>query len=160
MSSGTSSTPTRARVRRSSPCRRAACAPADLHHRESGINGDLPLLGHEAPRVVEAVGEAVTDVAPGDLVILNWRPVCGSRRACAKGKSWYCFDPATATQKMTLPDGTELSPAVGIGAIVEKTLVASGQCTTETRQPESTTGRGPRAGRRRARRRCVPSACP
>ncbi len=51
--------------------------PTDLHHREGGINGDLQLLGHEGPRVVEAVGEGVTDVAPGDLVNLNWRPVIG-----------------------------------------------------------------------------------
>jgi S-(hydroxymethyl)mycothiol dehydrogenase len=102
----------------------------DLHYREGGINDDFPfLLGHEAAGVVEAVGPGVTSVAPGDFVILNWRAVCGVCRACAKGKPWYCFDTANATQKMTLPDGTELSPALGIGAFVEKTLVAAGQCT-------------------------------
>jgi S-(hydroxymethyl)mycothiol dehydrogenase len=102
----------------------------DLHYREGGINDDFPfLLGHEAAGVVEAVGPGVTDVAPGDFVILNWRAVCGVCRACAKGRPWYCFDTANATQKMTLTDGTELSPALGIGAFVEKTLVASGQCT-------------------------------
>jgi S-(hydroxymethyl)mycothiol dehydrogenase len=102
----------------------------DLHYREGGINDDFPfLLGHEAAGVVDAVGPGVTDVAPGDFVILNWRAVCGVCRACAKGKPWYCFDTANATQRMTLNDGTELSPALGIGAFVEKTLVASGQCT-------------------------------
>jgi S-(hydroxymethyl)mycothiol dehydrogenase len=102
----------------------------DLHYREGGINDEFPfLLGHEAAGVVEAVGEGVTDVAPGDFVILNWRAVCGQCRACAKGKPQYCFNTHNATQKMTLTDGTELSPALGIGAFIEKTLVASGQCT-------------------------------
>ena len=51
----------------------------DLHYREGGINDDFPfLLGHEAAGIVEAVGEGVTDVAPGDFVILNWRAVCGT----------------------------------------------------------------------------------
>ena len=103
----------------------------DLHYREGGINDDFPfLLGHEAAGVVEAVGEGVTNVAPGDFVILNWRAVCGQCRACRKGKPWYCFATHNATQKMTLAeDGTELSPALGIGAFIEKTLVAAGQCT-------------------------------
>ena len=102
----------------------------DLHYREGGINDDYPfLLGHEAAGVVEAVGPDVTDVAPGDYVILNWRAVCGSCRACKRGEPWYCFATHNATQKMTLTDGTELTPALGIGAFIEKTLVAAGQCT-------------------------------
>ncbi len=102
----------------------------DLHYREGGINDEFPfLLGHEAAGTVEAVGDDVTAVAPGDFVILNWRAVCGQCRACARGKPWYCFDTANARQKMTLTDGTELSPALGIGAFAEKTLVAAGQCT-------------------------------
>ncbi|MFI9810475.1 S-(hydroxymethyl)mycothiol dehydrogenase [Streptomyces sp. NPDC052301] len=102
----------------------------DLHYREGGIGDGFPfLLGHEAAGVVEAVGEGVTDVAPGDFVILNWRAVCGQCRACLRGRPWYCFATHNATQKMTLTDGTELSPALGIGAFAEKTLVAAGQCT-------------------------------
>src|SRR5438067_3314018 len=102
----------------------------DLHYREGGINDDFPfLLGHEAAGVVSAVGEGVTSVAVGDYVILNWRAVCGECRACLKGKPWYCFSTHNAAQKMTLEDGTELAPALGIGAFAEKTLVAAGQCT-------------------------------
>lgn len=102
----------------------------DLHYREGGINDEFPfLLGHEAAGTVESVGEGVTDVAVGDYVILNWRAVCGQCRSCAKGKPQYCFATHNATQKMTLADGTELSPALGIGAFCEKTLVAAGQCT-------------------------------
>jgi S-(hydroxymethyl)mycothiol dehydrogenase len=102
----------------------------DLHYREGGIGEDFPyLLGHEAAGLVEAVGAGVTGVAPGDFVILNWRAVCGQCRACKRGRPWYCFATHNAAQKMTLDDGTPLSPALGIGAFVEKTLVAAGQCT-------------------------------
>jgi S-(hydroxymethyl)mycothiol dehydrogenase len=102
----------------------------DLHYREGGINDEFPfLLGHEAAGVVEAVGSGVADLAPGDFVILNWRAVCGECRSCRRGRPWYCFSTHNATQRMTLADGTELSPALGIGAFAEKTLVAAGQCT-------------------------------
>ncbi len=102
----------------------------DLHYREGGINDDFPfLLGHEAAGIVEAVGPGVASVAPGDFVVLNWRAVCGACRSCRRGRPWHCFDTHNATQKMTLTDGTPLSPALGIGAFAEKTLVADGQCT-------------------------------
>ncbi len=99
----------------------------DLHYREGGINDDFPfLLGHEAAGVVESVGEGVTDVAPGDFVILNWRAVCGQCRACQRGEAWYCFNTHNAKQKMTLLDGTELSPALGIGAAINTGGVGRG----------------------------------
>ncbi len=102
----------------------------DLHYREGGINDNFPfLLGHEAAGIVESIGEGVTGIKPGDFVVLNWRAVCGTCRSCLRGKPWYCFSTLNATQKMTLLDGTHLSPALGIGAFAEKTLVAAGQCT-------------------------------
>jgi len=102
----------------------------DLHYREGAINDDFPfLLGHEAAGVVEAVGSGVTQVEPGDYVILNWRAVCGHCRACLRGRPWYCFSTHNAAQPMTLTDGRPLSAALGIGAFAEKTLVHSGQCT-------------------------------
>ena len=102
----------------------------DRHYREGGINDDFPfLLGHEAAGVVESVGENVTNVVVGDYVVLNWRAVCGNCRSCLKGKPWICFNTHNAKQKMTLLDGTVLSPALGIGAFAEKTLVAAGQAT-------------------------------
>ncbi|HET8659280.1 MAG TPA: S-(hydroxymethyl)mycothiol dehydrogenase [Micromonosporaceae bacterium] len=110
----------------------AACGVChtDLHYREGGINDEFPfLLGHEAAGTVEAVGPGVTSVVPGDFVILNWRAVCGECRSCRRGRPWYCFATHNASQPMTLPDGTRLSPALGIGAFAEKTLVAAGQCT-------------------------------
>src|SRR3954447_3736825 len=111
----------------------------DLHYREGGINGDFPfLLGHEAAGVIDAVGEGVTEVSPGDFVILNWRAVCGFCRSCKRGRPWYCFATHNAKQKMTLTDGTVLSPALGIGAFAEKTLVAAGQCTKVNPQAPAT----------------------
>ncbi|MEV6139544.1 S-(hydroxymethyl)mycothiol dehydrogenase [Nocardia sp. NPDC051990] len=102
----------------------------DLHYREGGINDEFPfLLGHEAAGIVETVGDAVAHVAEGDFVILNWRAVCGECRACKRGRPWYCFASHNASKKMTLTDGTELSPALGIGAFADKTLVHEGQCT-------------------------------
>ena len=106
----------------------------DMHYRDGGINDEFPfLLGHEAAGIVEAVGPDVTGIEPGDFVVLNWRAVCGHCRACGRGEPQYCFNTHNATQKMTLADGelagTELTPALGIGAFAEKTLVAAGQCT-------------------------------
>ncbi|HET7172841.1 MAG TPA: S-(hydroxymethyl)mycothiol dehydrogenase [Nocardioidaceae bacterium] len=119
----------------------AACGVChtDLHYREGGIGDDFPyLLGHEAAGTVESVGAGVTDVAPGDFVILNWRAVCGQCRACRRGRPWYCFATHNATQRMTLADGTELSPALGIGAFAAKTLVHAGQCTKVDPQTPAT----------------------
>ncbi len=103
----------------------------DLSYRDGGINDEFPfLLGHEAAGRVEKIGEGVTNVEVGDFVVLNWRAVCGECRACKKGQPWYCFDTANAPPKLTLAeDGTELTPALGIGAFIDKTLVAAGQCT-------------------------------
>jgi S-(hydroxymethyl)mycothiol dehydrogenase len=103
----------------------------DYHYQQGGIGDDFPyLLGHESTARVAAVGDGVTEVAAGDRVILNWRAVCGRCRACLRGQPQYCFATHNATQKMRLPDGTELTAALGIGSFAEKTLVAAGQCTT------------------------------
>jgi S-(hydroxymethyl)mycothiol dehydrogenase len=110
----------------------AACGVChtDLTYREGGINDEFPfLLGHEAAGIVESVGAGVDSVQEGDFVVLNWRAVCGQCRACKRGRPQYCFDTFNASQKMTLDDGTELTPALGIGAFADKTLVHAGQCT-------------------------------
>ncbi|MFE6861771.1 S-(hydroxymethyl)mycothiol dehydrogenase [Nocardia sp. NPDC057668] len=102
----------------------------DLTYREGGINDEFPfLLGHEAAGVVDRVGSGVTHVEVGDFVVLNWRAVCGVCRACRRGRPWYCFDTFNASRRMTLADGTELTPALGIGAFADKTLVHEKQCT-------------------------------
>jgi len=114
----------------------------DLHYKVGAINDDFPfLLGHEAAGIIEAVGDGVTEVEPGDFVILAWRAPCGECRSCRRGRPWYCLDSANAAQPMTLSDGTALSPALGIGAFAEKTLVASGQAVKVNRAaPPETAG--------------------
>lgn len=102
----------------------------DLHYRDGGIGDEFPyLLGHEAAGTVESIGPDVTSVTPGDHVVLNWRAVCGECRSCRRGRPQYCFESINASQRMTLLDGTELTPALGIGAFAEKTIVAAGQAT-------------------------------
>jgi S-(hydroxymethyl)mycothiol dehydrogenase len=111
----------------------------DLHYREGGIGNEFPyLLGHEAAGTVEQIGAGVTGVAPGDFVVLNWRAVCGECRACRRGRPWYCFNTHNARQKMTTADGTALSPALGIGAFAEKTIVAAGQATKVNPRADAT----------------------
>ena len=83
-----------------------------------------PKVKVEVRPVTGAGGRSATEV--------NWRAVCGECRACRKGEPQYCFATHNATQKMTLEDGTELTPALGIGSFAEKTLVAAGQCTKIT----------------------------
>ena len=101
----------------------------DLHYREGAINDDFPfMLGHEAAGVVESVGAGVTNVAPGDFVIIAWRAPCGMCRSCLRGRPWYCFASLNAAQPMTLAEGgVALSPALGIGAFAELTLVHAAQ---------------------------------
>ncbi|WP_225726682.1 MULTISPECIES: S-(hydroxymethyl)mycothiol dehydrogenase [unclassified Nocardia] len=102
----------------------------DLNYRDGKVGDDFPyLLGHEAAGVVEQVGDRVDEVRRGDFVILNWRAVCGTCRACRRGKPWNCLSPFTAAQSMTLLDGTSLTPVLGVGGLAEKTLVHAGQCT-------------------------------
>ncbi len=110
----------------------------DLHYREGAINDEFPfLLGHEAAGTVSQTGAGVASLKEGDFVVLNWRAVCGECRSCLRGKPQYCFSTHNAQQKMTL-NGIELSPALGIGAFSEKTLVAAGQATkvSDAAEPE------------------------
>ncbi|WP_288337422.1 S-(hydroxymethyl)mycothiol dehydrogenase [uncultured Gordonia sp.] len=102
----------------------------DLAYKQGGINDEYPfLLGHESAGIVETVGSDVSHVEVGDFVVLNWRAVCGECRACKRGRPWYCFNTFNASKSMTLTDGTELTPALGIGAFIEKTLIHELQCT-------------------------------
>ena len=113
----------------------------DLHYREGAINDEFPfLLGHEAAGVVEAVGDDVAGVAPGDFVVIAWRAPCGTCRSCSRGRPWYCFDSRNAAQRTTLVDGTPLSAALGIGAFAELTLVTAGQAVPVPRVRPETAG--------------------
>jgi len=64
------------------------------------------VLGHEGAGVVEAVGDAVTAVQPGDEVVLSWAPSCGECADCRRGRPAACINLHRAIGAGTLVDGT------------------------------------------------------
>jgi len=84
---------------------------AGLCHSDlSVINGDRPrplpmVLGHEAAGVVEQLGDGVTDLVPGDHVILVFVPSCGHCSPCAEGRPALCEPGFAANSAGTLLGG-------------------------------------------------------
>lgn len=93
---------------------------AGLCHSDlSVINGDRPrpmpmALGHEAAGVVEALGDGVSDLEPGDHVVMVFMPSCGHCLPCAEGRPALCEPGAKANAAGTLINGAvRLSSAAG-----------------------------------------------
>ncbi|GAA0904275.1 Zn-dependent alcohol dehydrogenase [Virgisporangium aurantiacum] len=64
---------------------------SDLHYMDGSLRTGLPvILGHEAAGVVGAVGAGVSDVSPGDRVVLTMAPSCGRCYWCARGERTLC----------------------------------------------------------------------
>jgi len=79
----------------------------DIVAREGGMPFALPaVLGHEGAGVVEAVGSAVTKVAPGDRVALTFRS-CGQCDRCASGDPAYCYSMPALNYIGMRPDGSK-----------------------------------------------------
>ncbi|MEK0100421.1 zinc-binding dehydrogenase, partial [Streptomyces sp. A475] len=86
------------------------------------------VLGHEGAGTVVSVGEGVTHVAPGDGVVLNWAPSCGSCHACALGEVWLCANALTGAGNVyarRTSDGCDLHPGLNVAAFAEETVVAA-----------------------------------
>jgi S-(hydroxymethyl)glutathione dehydrogenase / alcohol dehydrogenase len=79
----------------------------DLHVVKGDWTRPTPMvLGHEGAGVVEAVGDAVEGLAPGDAVVLSWAPSCGRCTDCRRGRPAACIELQRAIGAGTLPDGT------------------------------------------------------
>jgi len=98
---------------------------SDLHViEEDGWGHPLPvLLGHEGAGTVEAVGESVDTVAPGDRVVLGWKTACGECVYCARGEPRLCKKPPAAGPRLHRADGTVLTPVLRTGTFATRTVV-------------------------------------
>lgn len=115
---------------------------AGLCHSDlSVINGDRPrptpmVLGHEAAGIVEEVGPDVTDLAPGDHIILVFVPSCGCCVPCATGRPALCEPGAKANGAGTLLRGTRrlsfscdpVHHHLGVSAFAEQAVVSRESC--------------------------------
>jgi alcohol dehydrogenase len=113
-------------------------AAAGLCHSDlSVIDGARPrplpmALGHEAAGVVEACGPAVTDLKPGDHVVMVFVPSCGHCLPCAEGRPALCEAGAAANVEGTLLsgqrrlslDGQVINHHMGVSAFSERVVVS------------------------------------
>ncbi|MGW6393706.1 Zn-dependent alcohol dehydrogenase [Streptomyces sp. NPDC055103] len=112
---------------------RVLLAAAGVCHSDLSLsNGTMrvpvpAVLGHEGAGTVVSVGEGVTHIAPGDGVVLNWAPSCGSCHPCSLGEVWLCVNALSGTANIhaRTEDGTELHPGLNVAAFAEETVVAA-----------------------------------
>ncbi len=88
------------------------------------------VLGHEGAGTVVVVGPGVTDLRPGDPVVLNWAPPCRRCWWCTHGEPWLCADASRAWERpyARLADGQEVYPGLGTAAFAAETVVAADAC--------------------------------
>ncbi|WP_328441415.1 Zn-dependent alcohol dehydrogenase [Streptomyces sp. NBC_00444] len=117
--------PDRIRVRLAA----AGVCHSDLSLSNGTMRVPVPaVLGHEGAGTVVAVGEGVTHLAPGDRVVLNWAPSCGSCHACSLGEVWLCanaLNGAADVHARRTSDGTDLHPGLNVAAFAEETVVSA-----------------------------------
>ncbi|MDN0195979.1 Zn-dependent alcohol dehydrogenase [Streptomyces sp. S.PNR 29] len=112
---------------------RVRLAAAGVCHSDLSLtNGTMrvpvpAVLGHEGAGTVVAVGEGVTRVAPGDRVVLNWAPSCGTCHACTLGEVWLCANALNGAAGVyaRTADGTDLHPGLNVAAFAEETVVSA-----------------------------------
>src|ERR1700737_4420563 len=104
----------------------AGVCHSDLSLANGTLDQPVPaVLGHEGAGTVLAVGARVTNVRPGDHVLLNWSPSCGRCWFCMHGEPYLCDQTAKAWQRRyaRLADGTPLYAGLGTATFGEETIV-------------------------------------
>ena len=97
---------------------------SDLHVVRTGHNHPLPvLLGHEGAGVVEAVGDGVDHISPGDRVVIGWRAPCGECRWCLRGATHLCRTPPVAAGRMHTRDGRDLMGVFRAGTFSTRSVL-------------------------------------
>ncbi|MEU9203613.1 Zn-dependent alcohol dehydrogenase [Streptomyces sp. NPDC048332] len=106
----------------------AGVCHSDLSLSDGTMRLPVPaVLGHEGAGTVVSVGEGVGHLAPGDGVVLNWAPSCGSCHHCGIGEVWLCADAlaGAANTHAHTADGTALHPGLNVAAFAQETVVAA-----------------------------------
>ncbi len=106
----------------------AGVCHSDLSLSDGTMRVPVPaVLGHEGAGTVVAVGEGVTHVAPGDGVVLNWAPSCGTCHACSLGEVWLCANALNGAADVyaRTTEGTDLHPGLNVAAFAEETVVSA-----------------------------------
>jgi Zn-dependent alcohol dehydrogenase len=98
---------------------------SDLHViEEDGWGHALPvLLGHEGAGTIDAVGDGVDGLTPGDRVVLGWKTACGACAMCVRGEPRQCARPPAAPGRLHRHDGAELTPVLRTGTFATRTVV-------------------------------------
>ncbi len=115
----------------------AGVCHSDVRHADGELGAGLwpAVMGHEGAGVVEAVGEGVTHVEPGDHVAFCFVPACRKCRFCLAGKPNLCVVVGEhgsrgmlmdGTSRLRLPDGTVLQHGLRTACFAEYTVVAAG----------------------------------
>ncbi|MFH9422293.1 Zn-dependent alcohol dehydrogenase [Streptomyces sp. NPDC017529] len=105
----------------------AGVCHSDLSLSDGTLRQPAPaVLGHEGAGTVTAVGAGVGTLAPGDQVVLNWAPACGTCHFCGLDEPWLCAGSAAAAATpyaRLASDGSDLFPGLGTAAFAEETVV-------------------------------------
>jgi S-(hydroxymethyl)glutathione dehydrogenase/alcohol dehydrogenase len=107
-----------------------AICHSDIHDIKGELPGKLPFVGgHESAGYVEEVGSNVTDVKPGDPVVVSLLMSCGKCYFCITGLPHLCLSwkPPTPETHIRNQKGQYLTPLGGVAGFAEYVLVDQSQ---------------------------------